>query len=49
MDLSNMKHLQQYMTSFELEFRSFEHHPQSNQLSIIFTPKMEEIIETIEK
>ena len=38
MEISNLKHLQCYMTSFELYFRWFERHPQSNQLSIIFIP-----------
>ena len=47
MELSNMKHLQRYMTSFEIEFRRFERKPQSNQLSIIFTPSMEVIFETL--
>ena len=31
------------MTYFELDFRRFERQPQSDQLSIIFTPSMEVI------
>ena len=41
MKLTNLKHLQCYVTSFDLDFRRFERKPQSNQLSIIFTPRME--------
>ena len=40
MELSKMKHLQRYITSFEIDFGRFENHPQSNQLSIIFTPSI---------
>ena len=49
MELSNMKHLQCYMTSFYIDFRLLEHQPQKYQLSIIFTPSMEVILETLEK
>ena len=48
MELPNMKHLQSYMTSFEIYFRRFEGHPQSEQLSIIFNPSMELKFETLE-
>ena len=48
MELSKLKNIQFYMTSFEIEFRRFERQPQSNQLSIIFTPSMELIFETLE-
>ena len=48
MELSKLKHLQRYTTSFELEFRRFERQPQSNHPSITFTPKTEEIFETLE-
>ena len=48
MELSNLKHLQIYMTSFELYVRRFERQPQSNQLSIILFPSMELIFETLE-
>ena len=47
-ELSNMKYVQLCMTSFELDFRRFERQPQSEKLSIIFTPSMEIIFETIE-
>ena len=47
MELSKMKHLQRYMTSFDLEFRRFERQPQSNQFSSIITHTMEESFETI--
>ena len=48
MELSKLKHIQRYMNSFEIEFRRFGRQPQSDQLSIIFTPKVEEIFETLE-
>ena len=48
MELSKRKHLQHYMTFFELDFRRFECHPQSEQLYIIFTPSVEGILETLE-
>ena len=48
MELSNLKHLQRYMTSFELDFRSFDHQLQSNQLSITLSPSMKLIFETLE-
>ena len=40
MELSNLKHLQPYMTYFEIDFRRFERLPQRDQLYIIFTPSM---------
>ena len=43
-----MKHLQLYMAYFELDFRGFERQPQSEQISITFTPSMENIFETLE-
>ena len=48
MGVSKLKHLQRYMTPFELDYRSFEHQPQSQQLSLTFTPKIEEIFESLE-
>ena len=48
MELSKLKHLQCFMTSFDICFRRFERQPQSDQLSIIFTPSMEVISETME-
>ena len=41
MELSRLKHLQIYMTPFELDYRKFERHTQRQQLSITFTPKIE--------
>ena len=43
MEISKLKNLQRYKTSFEINFRNFERQPQSEQLSIIFNPPMEEI------
>ena len=47
MEMSKMKHPQHYMTLFEIYFRRFEHQPQSDPFSIIFTPLMEVVFETI--
>ena len=47
-EMSNLKHLQPYMTSFELDFRKFECQSQSDQLSIILTPSIELIFEALE-
>ena len=47
-ELSNLKHLKLYMTSYELEYMRFELRPQSNKLSLTFTPKMEELFLTLE-
>ena len=47
-ELSKLKHLQRYMTYFEIGFRSFERKPQGYQLSIIFTPSMGLVLETLE-
>ena len=46
--MSKLKHIQRYMTSFELNFSRFERYPQSEQISITFTSSMELIFETIE-
>ena len=48
MELSNLKHLQCYMTSFYIGVRLLERQPQKYQLSIIFTTPMEIILETLE-
>ena len=48
MELSKLKHLQQYMTLFDLYYRKFEHLPQRHQLSTTFQFKIEEVFETIE-
>ena len=39
-EISKLKHLKQYMTSLEINFIIFKHQPQSDQLSIIFTPSI---------
>ena len=48
MELSKLKNIQHYITSFEIDSRRFERQPQSDQLSIIFTPSMAVIFETLE-
>ena len=48
MELSKLKYLQCYMTSFEIYFRQFGRHPKRDQLYIILPPSMEIIFETIE-
>ena len=42
MELSKLKHLQGYMTPYELDYRNFECLPQSHQLSTILISKIEE-------
>ena len=37
------------MTKFELDYRNFERQPQIQQLSITFTPTIEEVFETLDK
>ena len=46
-ELSKLKHIQQYINSFELDFIWFEYQPQTDQLSEIFTPSMEDIFDTL--
>ena len=46
--MSKLKHIQRYMTSFEIAYRQFENKPKSDQIPLTFTPKMKEIFETIE-
>ena len=48
MELSKLKYIQPYMNYFDLYFRRFECNTQSNELSITFTPSMENIFETLE-
>ena len=48
MELSNFKHLQRYMTSFEIYYRKFERLPQIQQLSTTFNPTIEEVFETLD-
>ena len=48
MELSKLKHLQRYRTPFELDYRRFDRQKQIQQLSITFSPKIEEIFETLE-
>ena len=40
MEMSKLKHVQRYVTTFELDYRKFEHLPQIQQLSTIFTPQL---------
>ena len=47
MELSKLKHIQRYMTSFAIDFRRFEFQPKINQLSSIFNFLMEMIFETL--
>ena len=47
MELSKLKHLQLYMTIFELNYRMFELLPQIHQLSTTSTYKIEELFETL--
>ena len=47
MELSKFKHIQRYMTPFELDYRKFEHLTQIQQLSNTFNPKIEEVSETL--
>ena len=49
MERSKLKHLQQYMTTFELNYGIFERLSQSGQLSTTLTPTIEEVFETIFK
>ena len=48
MELSKLKHLQRYMTPFEIDYIMFEHWPQSKRLYLTFNPSIEEIFETLE-
>ena len=48
MELSKIKYLQRYMTSFELEYINFERNPQRHQLLTIFKFTIEEVFETLE-
>ena len=47
-ELSKMKHLQCYMTTFEIEYRNSELLPQINQLSTMLHSTTEEVFETLE-
>ena len=49
MELSKLKHIQRYTAPFELDYRRFEHLPQSRQISTNSTPTIEEVFETLEK
>ena len=48
MELSKLNHIQRYMNPFEINYRRFESYPQIQQLSLTFTPKIEEIFKTPE-
>ena len=47
MELSKLKHLQWYMTTFELYYRRFERLPQRHKISTIFYSTIEEFFETL--
>ena len=47
MELSKLKHVQHYMTTFELDYRNFEHLPQTHQLHTTFQSTIEEAFETL--
>ena len=44
--MSKLKRIECHITSFEIDFRRFEHKQKSDQLSITLTPSMEGIFET---
>ena len=48
-ELSKLKQLQFYMTTFEIEYRKFEWLPQRDQLTTTFQFTTEEVFETLEK
>ena len=48
MELSKLKHLQRYMTTFELDYRKFDQLTQRHQLSTTFQFIIEEIFETLD-
>ena len=48
MELSELKHIQIFMTPYEIDYRRLKRKPSSKQLFLTFTPKMEEIFETLE-
>ena len=48
MELSKLKHLQIYMTPFDIYYRKFERYTQSQKLYITFNPTIEEIFETLD-
>ena len=48
MGLSTLKHTQQYMTTFELNYRNFEFLTQRHQISTIFNFTVEEVFKTLE-
>ena len=48
MELSKLKYLQWYITTFELDYRNFESLPQIHQLYTIFNSTIEKVFETLE-
>ena len=48
MELSKLKHLQFYITTFEIYYRKFELLPQRHQPYTIFQSKIEEVFENLE-
>ena len=48
MEVSILKYLQLYTTTFELDYVKFERLPQGHQLSTKFTSKIEEVSENLD-
>ena len=48
MEPSKLKHLQRYTNPFELDYRKFEHLPQSHQLYTTSIYTIEKVSETLE-
>ena len=48
MEFSELKHLQRYTTTFELDYRKIERNPHRHQLSTTFYFTIEEVFETPE-
>ena len=48
MELSKLKHIQHYITSFQIALRQFERSPQSDQLKYTFDQPIELIFEAME-
>ena len=48
MELSKLKHLQRYMTPYELRYKKLEYIPQIHQLSTTFISTIEEVFENLD-
>ena len=48
MEISKLRHLQRYMTYFEMDYRKIERNPQQHQLYIKFEITMIQVFETLE-